>query len=62
MYDAVEWRQILQAPVTAIIGMDLEFTNSSELFSHADARSWFAGNDVAIEKTAFSNRSCKVPI
>jgi 3-hydroxypropanoate dehydrogenase len=50
--------KILQAPVTAIIGMDLEFyENLPELFPHADARSWFAGNDVAIEKTAFRNSS-----
>jgi 3-hydroxypropanoate dehydrogenase len=50
--------KILQAPVTAIIGMDLEFYEQlPELFPHADARSWFAGNDVAIEKTAFRNSS-----
>ena len=38
--------------------MDLEFYEQlPELFPHADARSWFAGNDVAIEKTAFRNSS-----
>lgn len=50
--------KILQAPVTAIIGMDLEFyENLPELFPHADARSWFVGNDALIEKTAFRNSS-----
>jgi 3-hydroxypropanoate dehydrogenase len=50
--------KILQAPVTAIIGMDLEFYEQlPELFPHADARSWFVGNDELIEKTAFRNSS-----
>jgi 3-hydroxypropanoate dehydrogenase len=50
--------KILQAPVTAIIGMDLEFyENLPELFPHADARSWFVGNAALIEKTAFRNSS-----
>jgi len=50
--------KIMSAPVTAIIGMDLEFYEQlPELFPHADARSWFVGNDVLIEKTAFRNSS-----
>ncbi len=50
--------KILKAPVTAIIGMDLEFyENLPELFPHTDARSWFVGNDALIEKTAFRNSS-----
>lgn len=50
--------KILQAPVTAIIGMDLEFyENLPELFPHTDARSWFVGNDALIERTAFRNSS-----
>lgn len=50
--------KILQAPVTAIIGMDLEFYELlPELFPHTDARSWFVGNDALIEKTAFRNSS-----
>lgn len=50
--------KILSAPVTAIIGMDLEFYEQlPELFPHADARSWFVGNDALIEKTAFRNSS-----
>lgn len=50
--------KILQAPVTVIIGMDLEFyEHLPELFPHADARSWFAGNDAMIEATAMRNSS-----
>jgi 3-hydroxypropanoate dehydrogenase len=50
--------KILSAPATAIIGMDMEFYELlPELFPHADARSWFAGNDTAIEATAFRNSS-----
>ena len=46
------------APVTAIIGMDMEFHEQlPQLFPHADARSWFAGNQAAIEATAFRNSS-----
>lgn len=48
--------KILQAPVTAIIGMDLDFPEHlPRLFPHADARSWFAGNDAAIHASAFRN-------
>jgi 3-hydroxypropanoate dehydrogenase len=50
--------KILKAPVTAIIGMDMEFYEAlPELFPHTDARSWFVGNDALIEKTAFRNSS-----
>jgi 3-hydroxypropanoate dehydrogenase len=50
--------KILSAPVTVIIGMDLEFYDHlPDLFPHADARSWFVGNDQAIEATAFRNSS-----
>ncbi len=50
--------KITAAPVTAIIGMDMEFYERlPELFPHTDARSWFVGNDVLIEKTAFRNSS-----
>ena len=46
------------APVTAIIAMDMEFHEQlPQLFPHADARSWFAGNQAAIEATAFRNSS-----
>jgi 3-hydroxypropanoate dehydrogenase len=48
----------MAAPVTAIIGHDLEFYEKlPQLFPHADARSWFAGKPAAIETTAFRNGS-----
>ncbi len=50
--------KIMSAPVTVIIGMDLEFYEQlPELFPHADARSWFKGNDALAEATAFRNSS-----
>jgi 3-hydroxypropanoate dehydrogenase len=51
-------KKILAAPVTVIIGMDLEFyENLPELFPHTDARSWFVGNDELAKATAFRNSS-----
>ena len=50
--------KIRSAPVTAIIGMDTEFyEHLPELFPHADARSWFVGNDVLAHASAFRNSS-----
>jgi 3-hydroxypropanoate dehydrogenase len=47
-----------QAPVTAVLGMDLEFHDKlPQLFPHTDARSWFAGKPATIEATAFRNSS-----
>lgn len=44
------------APVTAIIAQDHEFYNKlPHLFPHADARSWFVGNQSLIDTTAFRN-------
>jgi 3-hydroxypropanoate dehydrogenase len=46
----------MAAPVTAIIGHDMEFYEKlPALFPHTDARSWFAGNPPLIESTAFRN-------
>jgi 3-hydroxypropanoate dehydrogenase len=46
----------MAAPATAIIGHDLRFHEQlPRLFPHADARSWFAGNDELIRTTAFRN-------
>ena len=46
------------APVTAIIGMDMAFYEQlPKLFPHADARSWFVGNQGLIDATAFRNSS-----
>jgi 3-hydroxypropanoate dehydrogenase len=50
--------KILSAPVTVIIGMDLEFYEQLPgLFPHADARSWFASAPALAEATAFRNSS-----
>ena len=46
------------APVTAIIGMDMQFYDKLPLlFPHADAKSWFVGNQAMIDATAFRNAS-----
>ena len=48
----------MAAPVTAVLGHDLEFYEQlPKLFPHTDARSWFLGNDDLIEATAFRNGS-----
>ena len=47
-----------QAPVTAIIGMDMAFYEKlPQLFPHADAKPWFAGKPELIAATAFRNSS-----
>ena len=46
----------MTAPVTAVIGYDLEFYEKlPRLFPHADAKSWFTGKPAHIEETAFRN-------
>jgi 3-hydroxypropanoate dehydrogenase len=51
-------QKVRQAPVTAVIGMDMAFHDKLPfLFPHTDARSWFAGNDAKIVETAFRNSS-----
>jgi 3-hydroxypropanoate dehydrogenase len=50
--------KIMSAPVTVVVGYDTEFYEKlPKLFPHTDARSWFAGNPVHIETTAFRNSS-----
>lgn len=50
--------KVQQAPVTAIIGMDMAFHDKlPQLFPHTDARAWFAGNEAKIAETAFRNSS-----
>jgi 3-hydroxypropanoate dehydrogenase len=50
--------KVKQAPVTAIIGMDMAFYDKLPfLFPHTDARSWFAGHAHKIEQTAMRNSS-----
>jgi 3-hydroxypropanoate dehydrogenase len=44
----------MAAPVTAIIGHDLDFLETlPRTFPHVDARPWFAGNEPLIAETAF---------
>jgi 3-hydroxypropanoate dehydrogenase len=52
-------QKVTEAPVTVIVGMDLEFYEKlGQLFPHAPAaRSWFAGNAAHIEATALRNSS-----
>jgi 3-hydroxypropanoate dehydrogenase len=46
----------MEAPVTAIIATNHEFYEQlPQLFPHADARSWFVGNQPLIDTTAFRN-------
>lgn len=46
----------MSAPVVAIVAYEPKFYDYlPRLFPHADARSWFAGNDALAEETAFRN-------
>ena len=46
----------MQAPVTMLVGYDLEFYEKlPELFPRADARSWFVGKPDLIQEAAFRN-------
>ena len=48
----------MAAPVTAIIGQDMQFHDRlPQVFPQVDARAWFAGNDALIAATAFRNSS-----
>lgn len=50
--------KIVAAPVTAIIGYDIDFHDELPwLFPHTDARSWFTGDERAREQGAFRNSS-----
>ena len=50
--------KVRKAPVTVIIGMDMEFhEHLPKLFPHADAKSWFAGNEPLRQESAFRNSS-----
>ena len=48
----------MQAPVTVIVAADYQFYEYLPvLFPHTDAKSWFVGNQAAIDSTAFRNSS-----
>lgn len=50
--------KVQQAPVTVIIGMDMEFYEKlPQLFPHTDARAWFVGKPAMIESSAMRNSS-----
>lgn len=50
--------KILSAPVTAIIGMDIDYhENLPWLFPHTDAKAWFDGNVPLREVSAMRNSS-----
>jgi len=51
-------QKVLTAPVTAIIGYDIDFHEELPwLFPHTDAKSWFDGDEVGREQGAFRNSS-----
>ncbi|WEK41961.1 MAG: malonic semialdehyde reductase [Candidatus Sphingomonas colombiensis] len=48
--------KVLKAPVSVVIGMDLNFhEHLPELFPHTDAKPWFDGNEALRESSAFRN-------
>ncbi len=50
--------KVQAAPVTAILGMDMRFYDRlPELFPHADARSWFVGDERLVGDNALRNSS-----
>jgi len=50
--------KVLAAPVTAIIGYDIDFHEELPwLFPHTDAKSWFEGNEPLRAEGAFRNSS-----
>jgi 3-hydroxypropanoate dehydrogenase len=50
--------KIRQAPVSVVIGMDVNFHEYlPELFPHVDAKAWFDGNTELREASAFRNSS-----
>lgn len=50
--------KVLKAPVTVIIGMDIDYhENLPWLFPHADAKAWFEGNVPLREVSAMRNSS-----
>ncbi len=50
--------KVLTAPVTAVIGYDIDFHEELPwLFPHTDAKSWFEGDEKGREEGAFRNSS-----
>ncbi|HET6603357.1 MAG TPA: malonic semialdehyde reductase [Xanthomonadaceae bacterium] len=56
--DDINRTKTLEAPVTAILAMDLDFPEKLPyLFPHADAKAWFEGDEENVRSTAFRNSS-----
>ncbi len=50
--------KVRTAPVTALVGYDIDFHEELPwLFPHADAKSWFAGDEAGRKDNAFRNSS-----
>jgi 3-hydroxypropanoate dehydrogenase len=50
--------KVRRAPVSAVLGMDLDFVRHlPRLFPHADARAWYGDDRKLIEESAFRNSS-----
>ena len=50
--------KVREAPVTVIVGMDLDFHDKlPKLFPHVDARAWFAGDEAKRAESAMRNSS-----
>jgi 3-hydroxypropanoate dehydrogenase len=50
--------KVREAPVTVIVGMDLDFHDKlPKLFPHVDARAWFAGDAAKRAESAMRNSS-----
>jgi len=50
--------KVREAPVTVIVGMDLDFHDQlPKLFPHVDARAWFAGDAAKRAESAMRNSS-----
>ncbi len=48
--------KVMSAPITVIVAFDPVFYDRlGTLYPHADARTWFAGNNALAEETAFRN-------
>ena len=58
LLDASNREKTASAPVTVIIGHDLQFYDHlAKLFPHTNAKPWFAGKEQKIADTAFRNGS-----
>ncbi|MGM9490055.1 malonic semialdehyde reductase [Ideonella sp. YS5] len=53
--------KVREAPVSAILGMDLDFVAQlPKLFPHTDSRAWYAGNPAKVTDAALRNSHIQV--